>query len=142
MPYLGARGRRGAKLPYEATIYSMDPFELISTPQVDSRQCGHLLCQKNHPSIADSLSDISHISPINLPKSPTSAPPDRTYLRLATGPHRGPKIYIGQKMMVGGVFEIPCDRRIHLGTILSLYTQLSALFTPLPHDSISPPLYT
>ena len=28
----GGRGRRGGKLPYEATIYCMDPFELISTP--------------------------------------------------------------------------------------------------------------
>ena len=54
-----AVGVDGAKLPYEATIYSMDPLEPISTPQVDSRQCGHLLCQENHPSIADSLSVIS-----------------------------------------------------------------------------------
>ena len=44
--------------------------------------------------------------------------------------------------MVGGVFEIPCGRGTHLGTIMSLYTQLSALFTPLPHGPISPPLYS
>ena len=138
----GGLGRRGGKLPYEATIYSMIPFEPISTPQVDSRQCGHLLCQENHPSIADSLSVISHLSPINLSKSPTSAPPRaRPYLpHLATGPHRGPKIYIGQKMMVGGVFEIPCDRRIHLGTILSLSWCIIHGFTPQPWECFSPPL--
>ena len=44
-------------MTYEATtcIYRMTTFEPISTPQVDSRQCGHLLCQENHPNIADSL---------------------------------------------------------------------------------------
>ena len=63
---LGCAGPAGgveglsSKLPYEATIYCMTPFEPISTPQLDSRQCGHVLCQENHPSIADSLSVISH----------------------------------------------------------------------------------
>ena len=40
----GGVARSGARLPY---IYSMDPFELISTPYVDSRQCGDLLSQEN-----------------------------------------------------------------------------------------------
>ena len=43
----------------EATIYCMTPFEPISTTEGDSRQCGHLLCQENHPSISDSLALIS-----------------------------------------------------------------------------------
>ena len=65
---------------------------------------------------------------------------------LATGPHAGArKSTSGKKSMVidgwGCLVEIPCDRRIHLGTILSLYTQLSALFTPLPWGPFSPPLY-
>ena len=56
---LGHPWVQGPYLPYKAILVLTSPFEAISMPQDDSKQCEHLLSQEKDPS-------WSNLAPLNL----------------------------------------------------------------------------